>query len=87
MLSPTQQRYGQHVTTAQARAVWAALTREPRATVERLHIVTGLARRTCYAAIRMLHDTGYIEAEPHLFGQPRRVIVPFYVIGKEPIDV
>jgi predicted transcriptional regulator len=72
-------RYGQHVTVQHARAIWAALTREPRATIDELHRRTGLARRTCYAAIRLLHDAGYIDAPPHLEGNARRIIIPFYV--------
>jgi predicted transcriptional regulator len=71
-------RYGQHVTVQHARTIWAALTREPRASIDELRHRTGLARRTCYAAIRLLHDAGYIDAPPFLEGNARRVLIPFY---------
>jgi hypothetical protein len=77
--SATYIRYGQHVTSAHARTIWAALTATPRASIDELHRRTGLARRTCYAAIRLLHDAGYIDAPPYLEGAARRVLIPFYV--------
>lgn len=73
-------RYGTHVTFANARRVWAAVTRRPTATVRELADDAGLPFGTVGAALRMLRDAGYIEFDP-CTGRARRVLVPFIITG------
>lgn len=72
-----QQRYGMEVSDRLIRHVWAAVTATPQASCREMGITLGISYSTVAAAIRFLHDCGYIESE---YGQSRgrRVVVPLY---------
>ena len=74
----TARRYHNHVTPAVARRVWAAVTRDPNATVVRLAADAGTTFSIAGAALRLLRDAGYIDFSPRSI-RARRIIMPFYV--------
>lgn len=85
--SATARRYHNHVTPAVARRVWAAVTRQPCATVVALAADANTTFSIAGAALRLLRDAGYVDFSPKSV-RARRVIVPFYVgtmriIGKD----
>lgn len=74
-----QRRYGMEISDRLIRHVWAAVTRTPQASCRELGASLGIGFGTVAAAIRFLHDCGYVETE---YGQSRgrRVVVPFYTL-------
>jgi hypothetical protein len=75
------ERYGCYVSISTIRRVWDAVTQAPQATVRELAQIASVEYRAVAAAIRYLHDCGYIDAPPML-ARARRVILPFRIIRK-----
>lgn len=61
------------------RAVWAAITADPPATIHELSARLDISRSTIYSAIRLLRAAGYI-VEPPRSARARRVVVPFFEV-------
>lgn len=74
-----QSRYGMEVSDQYIRKVWAAVTRQPRASVRELAEELGSSFSAVSASIRFLTDAGYIEHERGAC-RARRIVVPFGVI-------
>jgi predicted transcriptional regulator len=73
-----QRRYGTHLKPRRIRQVWAAVTRNPRASKRELSEELGLSFGAIGGALRFLKDAGYIEF-PKGACRAITVVVPFYV--------
>lgn len=73
-----QERFGTHLRPRQIRRVWAAVTRNPRASKRELSEELGLSFGAIGGALRLLKDAGYINF-PKRKSRAITVIVPFFV--------
>lgn len=63
------------------RAVWAYVTRNPRARFDEIALGTGLKRAVCVQGLRVLIAAGYVEAPPRARAA-RRIIIPLITLGE-----
>lgn len=62
------------------RAIWAAVTYDPTATLSELRAITGLSNATIGRALHALRFAGYIDFDPSR-ARARVVLVPFAIIA------
>ena len=67
---------------ATIRAVWAAVTRQPRATLMQLTAACGKSDTTVWHALRVLRARGYIDY-PARTRCARTIIIPFVEVHHE----
>lgn len=63
-------------TRRRRRAVWALISRTPRATIRDISRELGMCVDTAHRHVRALIDLGYVN-RPHRFGTGFSVVVPF----------
>lgn len=63
------------------RAVWACVSRHPRAPIAAIGSMLGLSIGMTWRALQALRDAGYIDFDDGAIGA-RRILVPFIVTRK-----
>ena len=79
--SKMSQHYGAHVTSEQARRVWAYLTAQPRSRLHDIARTMGVSVSIVRAARELLRDAGYVDYEDGR-AYTTTILVPFGVMRK-----